>query len=47
MCVVTIEGQAFLWHQVRAVMAVLFLVGEGKEQPDIVATLLDVEKYPR
>lgn len=47
MCVATIEGQAFLWHQVRAVMAVLFLVGEGKERPDIVATLLDVQTHPR
>lgn len=47
MCVATIEGQAFLWHQVRAVMAVLFLVGQGKEQPDVVAELLDVEAHPR
>ncbi|XP_069179897.1 tRNA pseudouridine(38/39) synthase isoform X2 [Procambarus clarkii] len=47
MCVATIEGQAFLWHQVRAIMAVLFLVGEGKEKPDVTTQLLDVEKYPR
>lgn len=47
MCVATIEGQAFLWHQVRALMAILFLVGEGKEQPSIVATLLDVQTHPR
>ncbi|XP_045106775.1 tRNA pseudouridine(38/39) synthase-like [Portunus trituberculatus] len=47
MCVATIEGQAFLWHQVRAVMAVLFLVGQGKEQPDVVAELLDVKTHPR
>lgn len=47
MCVATIEGQAFLWHQVRAVMAVLFLVGEGKERPDIVLSLLDVQTHPR
>lgn len=47
MCVATIEGQAFLWHQVRAVMAILFLIGEGNEKPEIVAELLDVEKNPR
>lgn len=47
MCVATIEGQAFLWHQVRAIMAILFLVGERKEGPSIVQELLDVEKYPR
>lgn len=47
MCVATIEGQAFLWHQIRAIMAVLFLVGEGKEVPEVVKELLDVEKFPR
>ncbi|KAK8741635.1 hypothetical protein OTU49_002314 [Cherax quadricarinatus] len=47
MCVATIEGEAFLWHQVRAIMAILFLVGEGKEKPDIVKHLLDVENHPR
>ena len=47
MCVATIEGQAFLWHQVRAVMAVLFLVGQGKEEPSVVAELLDVQTHPR
>lgn len=47
MCVATIEGQAFLWHQVRAIMAILMLVGEGKEDPSIVMELLDVNKHPR
>ncbi|XP_042873820.1 tRNA pseudouridine(38/39) synthase-like isoform X2 [Penaeus japonicus] len=47
MCVATIEGQAFLWHQVRAIMAILMLVGEKKEEPGIVKELLDVEKHPR
>ncbi|CAL4122823.1 unnamed protein product [Meganyctiphanes norvegica] len=47
MCVATIEGKAFLWHQVRCIMAILFLVGEGKEDPDIILQLLDVENYPR
>ena len=28
-----IEGTAFLWHQVRMMTAVLFLVGSGKEDP--------------
>ncbi|KAK7079647.1 tRNA pseudouridine synthase 3 [Halocaridina rubra] len=47
MCVATIEGQAFLWHQVRAIMAILFLIGDGKENPSIVRELLNVEKHPR
>lgn len=31
-----IRGTAFLYHQVRCTMAVLYLVGEGKEVPEIV-----------
>ncbi|MCL4121575.1 UNVERIFIED_CONTAM: hypothetical protein GTU68_017251 [Idotea baltica] len=47
MCVATIDGVAFLWHQIRAIMTVLLLVGEGKEEPDIVLKLLDVEAVKR
>lgn len=43
----TVTGKAFLWHQIRCIMAVLFLVGQGKEKPDIVSQLLDVEHCPR
>jgi tRNA pseudouridine38/39 synthase len=39
-------GIAFLWHMVRCIMAVLFLVGEKKEQPAIVSSLLDVVAQP-
>ena len=42
-----VVGTAFLYHQVRCMMAVLFLVGEGKEAPEIVSELLDLERYPR
>ncbi|XP_028163321.1 tRNA pseudouridine(38/39) synthase isoform X1 [Ostrinia furnacalis] len=42
-----IEGNAFLWHQIRCIMGVLLLVGQGKEQPDVINQLLDVDKYPR
>ena len=35
-----VAGTAFLYHQVRCMVAVLFLVGEGKENPSIVAELL-------
>uniref|UniRef100_A0A182NV92 tRNA pseudouridine synthase n=1 Tax=Anopheles dirus TaxID=7168 RepID=A0A182NV92_9DIPT len=41
-----LRGKAFLWHQVRCIMAVLLLVGQGKEAPDVVKDLLDVEKNP-
>ena len=43
----TLIGEAFLWHQVRCVVAVLFLIGQGKEEPNIVQELLDIEKNPR
>jgi tRNA pseudouridine38/39 synthase len=41
-----IFGSAFLWHQVRNLVAILFLVGQGLERPSIVSDLLDVSKYP-
>lgn len=44
---VHIKGTAFLWHQVRCLVAILTLVGEGKESPDVVASMLDLEATPR
>ncbi|KAK9494648.1 pseudouridine synthase [Lipomyces doorenjongii] len=41
-----LKGTAFLWHQVRCIMGVLLLVGQGLEKPDIVEKLLDVKQYP-
>lgn len=41
-----IRGMAFLWHMVRCIMAVLLLVGERKEQPEVVSALLDVSSLP-
>jgi tRNA pseudouridine(38-40) synthase len=41
-----IKGIAFLWHMVRCIMAVLFLVGQGLETPEIVLDLLDIERTP-
>eukprot|EP01112_Ceratiomyxa_fruticulosa_P005999 TRINITY_DN1679_c0_g1_i3.p1 TRINITY_DN1679_c0_g1~~TRINITY_DN1679_c0_g1_i3.p1 ORF type:complete len:490 (-),score=101.08 TRINITY_DN1679_c0_g1_i3:265-1734(-) len=43
----TITGYAFLWHQIRCMVAVLFLVGRRLETPDIIDYLLDVEKNPQ
>ncbi|EAQ86611.1 hypothetical protein CHGG_07864 [Chaetomium globosum CBS 148.51] len=42
-----VRGSAFLWHQIRHMVAILFLVGQGLEKPSIVTDLLDVEKNPR
>ena len=41
-----IVGQAFLWHQIRCIVHVLFLVGKGLEEPEVVQELLDVQKHP-
>lgn len=41
-----VHGSAFLWHQVRHMIAVLFLVGQGYEDPEIVDKLLDVQTTP-
>lgn len=43
----TLHGSAFLWHQVRHMVAVLFLVGQGLEEPEIINTLLDIKTTPR
>lgn len=44
--VFTLCGSAFLWHQVRHMMSILFLVGQGLESPSIVPELLDTSKNP-
>lgn len=41
-----LRGKAFLWHQVRCIMAILILVGQGREAPTVVKELLDVDKNP-
>ncbi|OBZ88538.1 putative tRNA pseudouridine synthase C25B8.05 [Choanephora cucurbitarum] len=43
---VQIKGTAFLWHQVRCIMAILFLTGQKLESPEIVKDLLDIQKFP-
>ncbi|CAD6583905.1 MAG: hypothetical protein CYPHOPRED_002519 [Cyphobasidiales sp. Tagirdzhanova-0007] len=39
--VLNLSGSAFLYHQVRHIMAVLFLVGSGVEPPTIIDNLLN------
>ena len=31
----TVKGMAFLWHQVRCMVAILFLIGENLEEPEV------------
>ncbi|KAK4695737.1 tRNA pseudouridine38/39 synthase, partial [Lecanoromycetidae sp. Uapishka_2] len=42
----TLHGSAFLWHQVRHMVGILFLIGQGLEPPSLVDELLDVQKNP-
>lgn len=43
----SLKGKAFLWNQVRSIMAVLLLIGQGLEQPSIIGTLLDTKATPQ
>ena len=46
-CRIEVKGQAFLWHQIRCMAAVLFLVGAGREHPSVVESMLDISSMPR
>lgn len=41
---IIIVGQAFLYHQIRCIMTILFLVGARRESPEVVRDLLDLDK---
>ncbi|KAI0909379.1 pseudouridine synthase [Ustulina deusta] len=42
-----VRGSAFLWHQIRCMVSVLFAVGQGLEGAGVVDRLLDVAAEPR
>ena len=42
-----VQGSAFLWHQVRHMVAILFLVGQGLEGPSLIDSLLDISQTPQ
>lgn len=42
-----VKGSGFLWHQVRHMIAILFLIGQGLEKPSLVDDLLDIKKIPQ
>lgn len=46
MCVFTVVSKAFLWHQIRCIMALVFMVGKKQEAPEIIDELFDVETNP-
>lgn len=40
-----VRGSAFLWHQIRCIMSILFAVGSKMEDPSIIETLLNETSY--
>ncbi|KAF2634492.1 pseudouridine synthase [Massarina eburnea CBS 473.64] len=38
----TLHGSAFLWHQVRSLVSILFLIGQNLESPSLIPSLLDI-----
>lgn len=38
-----IRGSAFLWHQVRCMMSVLFMIGRNEEPEEVIDVLFDTE----
>ncbi|XP_031275559.1 tRNA pseudouridine(38/39) synthase isoform X2 [Pistacia vera] len=47
LCAIKIRGTAFLWHQVRCMVAVLLMIGQGLESDEVIDALLDIERTPR
>ena len=43
----TVHGAGFLWHQVRHMAAIIFLIGQGLESPALVDELLNIKKHPQ
>ena len=43
---IVLHGTAFLWHQVRCTAAILFLVGQGLEEPGVIDKMLDIKSMP-
>uniref|UniRef100_A0A6G1SAV4 tRNA pseudouridine(38/39) synthase n=1 Tax=Aceria tosichella TaxID=561515 RepID=A0A6G1SAV4_9ACAR len=41
-----IVGRGFLYHQIRCIMTILFLVARKREVPEVVRDMLDINKCP-
>jgi len=41
-----VRGSAFLWHQIRHMIAIIFNIGQGLEKPSVISDLLNPETYP-
>jgi len=45
-CCLIIKSKAFLWHQIRCIVAVLLMIGEGLEEDDVIDQLFDIDSNP-
>ena len=45
-CCLVIKSKAFLWHQIRCIVAVLLMVGEALEEENVIDQLLDIDTNP-
>lgn len=43
---IEICGFSFLWHQIRCMTSILFLIGKKLEDSSIITDLFDINKYP-
>ena len=41
-----LRASGFLWHQIRNIMTVLFIVGKEIDSPEIVKQMLNLEDFP-
>lgn len=46
MCQLIIVSKAFLWHQIRCIMGILLLIGQNREEPEILFDLFNVQNCP-
>lgn len=42
---IRIKSNAFLWHQIRCIVTILFQIGKGVDDESIIDDLLDIEKF--
>ena len=46
MCIFTVRGSGFLYHQVRCMMSILFQIGRMDQPPSLIDRMLDIEGLP-
>uniref|UniRef100_A0A915EJL0 Pseudouridine synthase I TruA alpha/beta domain-containing protein n=1 Tax=Ditylenchus dipsaci TaxID=166011 RepID=A0A915EJL0_9BILA len=42
----TVKASGFLWHQIRCIVTLLYQIGSGRESPELISQLLDIQNTP-